>query len=153
MRVRTVITAAAMALILGACLAPPVPAGPQNACTAIGCESQLAFDLGADLQPGGTYELEACIDGDCATATVPIPPPVDGGGSFGVGGPFTLDAGNDIVTVRLVGEDYSGAHEVSLTLAGTDGLMIDVEATTEFERGQPNGPGCEPICWQATVRV
>jgi hypothetical protein len=55
--------------------------------------------------------------------------------------------------VRLQGEDYGGAHEVSLTLAGTDGLTVDVDATAEFERGQPNGPGCEPICWQATVRV
>jgi hypothetical protein len=138
-------------LILAGCLAPPVPADPPEdapiACTLIGCESQLEFELSADLERGAAYDIEACVDGDCTSETVEIP---DSG--FVIGGAFTLDADRDTVTVRLIGDDYSGSHTVSLSIAG-EGLAAEVEAETEFERSQPNGPGCEPICWHATVRA
>jgi len=141
-----------MLLILAACLAPPVPVdppeGPPIACTLIGCESQLRFDLSADLVRGEAYDIEACVDGDCTSETVQVP---DSG--FVIGGAITLDADRDTVTVRLIGDDYSGMHTVSLSVAGEGGLVAEVERATDFERSQPNGPGCEPVCWHATVRA
>jgi hypothetical protein len=147
--------ATGMLLMLAACLAPRVPVLPAEppggepiACTLIGCESQIEFQLGGDLQRGETYEIETCLDGDCASATIEIP---DSG--FVLEGAFTLDADRDTVTVRLLGSDYSGARSVSLRVDGPGGPVAEVETEVEFDRMQPNGPGCEPICWHATVRA
>ena len=125
------------------------------ACTLIGCESQVVFEVGGvtDIMSGATYEVEACIDGACESATVDIPPAQGQAMGAGVGGELMLDPAQDVVVLRLSAGDYSGMHTVSLALTGPDGQRVEVESDTEFERAQPNGPGCEPICWQATVRV
>ena len=143
-------------LILAACLAPPVPAelpaeppgGEPIACTLIGCESQIEFQLGGDLQRGETYQIEACVGEDCASATIEIP---DSG--FVLEGPFTLDSDRDTVTVRLLGSDYSGGRSVSLRVDGPGGPVAEVETEIEFDRMQPNGASCEPVCRHATVRA
>ena len=112
--------ATGMLLILAACLAPTVPAQPPGgeplACTLIGCESQIEFQLSGDLQRGESYQIEACVDEDCASAMIQIP---DSG--LVLEGPFTLDADRNTVTVRLLGTDYSGTHAVSLNVAGPAG--------------------------------
>jgi hypothetical protein len=125
------------------------------ACTLIGCESQVVFEVGGatDILSGETYEVEACIDGDCTSATVEVPPAQGGAMGAGLSDSLVVDPQQDLVTVRLSGGDYSGMHTVSLTLTGPDGQRTEIESDTEFERSQPNGPGCEPVCWQATVRV
>lgn len=33
------------------------------------------------------------------------------------------------------------------------GEMVEQRGIAEFERLQPNGANCEPVCWQAVVRV
>ena len=142
--------ATGMLLILAGCIAPtmpaPPPAGEPLACTLIGCESQIEFQLSGDLERGETYQIEACVDEDCASATIQIP---DSG--FVLEGPFTLDADRDTVTVRLLGFDYSGTHAVSFSVSGPAGPVAEVETDIDFERLEPNGPGCEPVCWHATV--
>jgi hypothetical protein len=143
----------ALGIMLAACVAPPVPDGPVMACTLIGCESQVVFEIGTDIVSGTTYEVEACIDGLCESATVAVPPAQGQAMGAGVSGSLTLDPQQDLVTFRLSGDDYSGMHAVSLTLAGPDGQLTEMAAETEFERSQPNGPGCEPVCWQALVRI
>lgn len=143
----------ALGVILAACVAPPVPDGPVLACTLIGCESQVVFEVGTDIVSGETYEVEACIDGLCESATVAVPPAQGQAMGAGLSGSLMLDPQQDLVTLRLAGADYSGRHTVSLTLAGPDGQLTEMAAETEFERSQPNGPGCEPVCWQAIVRV
>lgn len=152
MHMRRLLAAAfAMAFILSACVAPPVPVPPDEApiaCRLIGCGSQVTFELEADVVRGTTYEVEACVDGECASATVDVP---DAG--FAVSGPFSVDADGDALTLRLLGDDYSGAHEVSLRVTGSDGLVVEAESLVEFDRLQPNGRGCAPVCWQVTVRV
>ena len=141
-----------MVLIIAGCLAPPVPAqtpgGEPIACRLIGCENRIEFQLSGDLQRGETYRIETCVDEACASATISIP---DSG--FVLAGPFTIDADGNTVTVRLLGSDYSGAHSVSLHVNGPSGPVAEVETEVEFDRLQPNGPGCEPVCWHATVRA
>ena len=148
---RTVtVTLALLALLMGGCLAPPVPDDPaaSRECTLIGCESQITFNLPVDLEPGQRYELEACVDGDCNSATLTLS---DRG--FGTSGPFVIPAAGNAVNVLLLGDDYSGLHQVSLTVIGPGGQVARIaDEAVEFERVQPNGPGCEPVCWQATVR-
>jgi hypothetical protein len=71
----------------------------------------------------------------------------------GLVGSFIIDAETDRVTLRLPEGDYSGMHAVSLTLGGADVEPVEIEAETDFERGQPNGPDCPPICWRAIIRA
>ena len=118
------------------------------ACTAIGCDSQLEFVLSADLVRGATYDVEACIAGDCTSASIEVP-----ASGFAIEGPFSVDADRDALALRLLGDDYSGSHTVSLTVTRDGGGVADVTTDVEFERQQPNGPGCEPVCWFASVRA
>ena len=144
----------AIGVILAACVAPPVPAGPVFACTQIGCESQVVFEVGelTDIVSGATYEVEACIDGACQAATVEVPPAQGQAMAAGMSGSLFVDPAQDLVSVTL-GGDFSGMHTVSLTLVAPDGQRTEIESDTEFQRSQPNGPGCEPTCWQAIVRA
>jgi len=146
---------AALVVMLAACVAPPVPDGPFIACTLIGCESQVVFEVGGatDIASGETYEVEACLNGVCESATVEVPPGQGAAMGAGVAGALVLDPQRDLVVLTLPGGDYGGMHTVSLTLTGPDGQRTEIESDTEFERSQPNGLGCEPVCWQATVRV
>lgn len=140
-----------LTMILMACGTPlDQPSGGElRACTLIGCESHVRFELATDLEAGLTYAVEACVDGACTHETIDVAP----GAPLGAAGAITVDVTSDTVTLRLVGDDYSGAHEVSLVVTAGDDDVVEIAAAAEFERLQPNGEGCEPICWQATVRV
>lgn len=138
-----------LGLLLAACLAPtmpPQPDGPPQVCTQIGCESHILFELGVDLQPGMRYEIEACVDGECTSESVVVDP-----NGFSTVGAIGVDAHRDTVGLRLLGDDYSGTHQVSLSIVGPGMQISRITEAVEFERVQPNGPGCEPVCWQAVV--
>jgi len=143
----------AIGIILSACVAPPVPDGPVMACTLIGCESQVVFELGelTDIVSGATYDVEACVEEACESASVEVPPAQGAATGAGMSDSLLVDPQQDLVAFRLIDGDYSGMHTVSLTLIGPDGQRIEIESETEFKRSQPNGQGCEPICWQAIV--
>ena len=117
-------------------------------CTQIGCDSQVLLELSADLEPGRTYEVEACLDDFCESAMVEVPPP-----GVGVSDSFVVDVATDVVAFVLPEADYSGVHRVTLALRGGGVERIEIEAETEFERSQPNGRNCPPICWQAIIRA
>jgi hypothetical protein len=138
----------AVGFMIAACDALGVPPFAPVECTLIGCDSQVVFEIPANLEASRTYDVEACIDQGCETVTLEIPPQ-----GVGLAGPFLIDAATDVVTLRLPEGDYSGTHAVSLTLGSADFEPIEIEAETEFERGQPNGPDCPPVCWRAIIRA
>lgn len=138
----------AVGFMIAACDALDVPPFPPVECTLIGCDSQVVFEIPGDLEAGRTYDVEACVDQRCETVTVEIQPQ-----GVGLAGSFLVDAATDRVTLSLPEGDYSGIHAVALTLTGADVEPIEFEADTEFERGQPNGPDCPPVCWRAIIRA
>jgi hypothetical protein len=136
-------------VVLTACGAPLPSASPtdDNAleCTLIGCESQVVFEIDYDIMPGSEYAVEACVDGECERAQIRV-------SDRGVGRVANLTASaDDVVALVLHGDDYSGSHAVALTVESPDQGTIIVEEEVEFERTQPNGPRCEPVCWIATI--
>ena len=133
-----------ISVTLTACDALGVPGIVPVECTLIGCDSQVTFELSRGIGRGATYDVEACVDGRCTSARIEVSP--DG---FGSSGELTID-GDRVVLVLPEGE-YAGVHAVSLSLRAEGHDPIEVEAVTEFERLQPNGPRCEPTCWQAMI--
>lgn len=134
-------------IVLVGCELGRAPAEPM-ACTQIGCESQVIFELSEQIELGGTYRVKACIDATCSEAEIRVPHQ-----GAGTSGDLLIDGEADRVVLTLPEDDYAGPHTVSLSLEDPDGGRIEVEADVEFERLQPNGAGCEPVCWQATVTL
>jgi len=126
----------------------PLPPSDGVECTLIGCESQVRFEFDVDIAAGSTYRLEACIDGGCEEAEVRVPP-----GGAGLVGSFFVSPIDDVIVLNLHGGDFSGSRAVTLLVELPDGGTILVEEEVEFERSQPNGPLCEPVCWTATIPV
>ena len=157
MRRLKVIAVIAFALLLVGCEAllpiTPSPTSDAVACTLIGCDSQVIFELDTDLQSGVTYDVTACVDGACEEAQVDVPPVNDGAVPAGQTDKIVISPDDDVVVYVLHGNDFSGSHIVSLSLDAPDLPSVRVEESVEFERSQPNGPRCEPVCWTATVRV
>ena len=137
--------AIAVTIVTG-CGAVPVPPSARVICTLIGCDSHVRFGLVVDLKPGETYDIEACVDGNCVAEMVRVRQRGDGTRE-----PFVVDARTDTVVFVLPAGDYSGTHTVSLAVRGADLEPIQIQADTEFERSQPNGADCPPVCWQAIV--
>lgn len=144
-----------IAVVVGSAMAC-APAGvPDRACTAIGCVSAVSFDvggvsLGADFV--GALDAEVCFDGRCATTR--WIQKADGS-SRGTNGNIEILTGPNNVEVMLVlpdaRYDTSTVHDVSLTLRVDGQPPISVERRVTMTRSQPNGAGCEPVCWSVRV--
>jgi hypothetical protein len=125
---------------------------PEVACTAIGCDSQVVFELDdGQLVPGFAYEIEACLDDGCETATVELRE--HGAAIGGANGGLTVSAEEDVVALILPDADYPGVHTARLRVRPVGGEAFEAAVETMLERSQPNGPDCPPVCWQATVEV
>lgn len=144
---------ASMTLAVGCSL--PGGAEPPGgvACTMIGCESAVAFQLSADLENGVRYRVQACLEGLCEAETVEVPVGGAEGGAVArrVG---SIDLGTETNRILLIlpeGE-FGGARRVSLRVVDERGdVLVDAEAVAELERQQPNGPNCPPVCWFAEL--
>ena len=54
----------------------------------------------------------------------------------------------------LHGGDYRGTPLVFLIVRDSTGAnLAEAEEEADFERQQPNGPGCPPGCWFARVEL
>jgi hypothetical protein len=151
MRPRSLGTVALLLMLAGCELLGPQPS--PHACTAIGCDNQLRMVVAEDLQPDIEYEIELCVGERCAESTISVP---QGGGALGAAdGAITLETEPDAVTFRLPEDDWSGQHRVTATVrdAASGEVLVEVDEEVEFERSQPNGPGCPPICWFAEIRA
>ncbi|HEX9890160.1 MAG TPA: hypothetical protein VGA69_11815 [Nitriliruptorales bacterium] len=157
----TVLTAVLVVLAVGASGCDRLrglPDGQPRACTLIGCENALTFQLtDVDLRAGVTYDVEVCVDDSCTRADVVVPPAGDGAPVGARVGQLYVDPESD--QIQRLGQlglegDLSGVHEVSLEVRDEAGeLLVATRGETGFERSEPNGEGCPPVCWAATVEV
>ena len=157
------------ALLLPACsVLTPV-------CTDVGCQSalRLRVDAGSNLQRRDRVRVRLCLDDDCAlikgrlgavpdsarnNAPVVFKNEVNLGARASVN--VFLDGDDLIVEVDALGDDHAllagdGERDLSLQVSRVadddeeDDLTVDAPAL--FERQQPNGPRCEPVCWFADL--
>jgi hypothetical protein len=126
-------TNAASAVLLAACLSVGCT---QRDCTAIGAEPGVSFDLRQVVaDESRRVHVPACVRDICVEhfassgrwETIFINDP-------SLTGPRT-------VTVRLVVTNPSGRK------------ILDERADVDVRRFQPNGPGCDPIVYTASVEA
>lgn len=139
---------ATLALVAGCALLP-------LECSAAGCENVVVFSLADDLRNGITYQVEACVDDRCTTATMEVPDQdgEDGPHTGQQQGDITLRTDLDEITLQLPDGDYGGTRQLSLTIMADGHDLVAATAVVEFVRDSPNGANCPPHCWRADLSV
>lgn len=133
-------------IVLGVGIAPALVAcgatTAATACTAIGCNSEVAVtDLTQIASEYGPEPVTAtlCVDGDCQTDEVV----------------FTGSAATPTVAKTLGDNSPPAKRDVGVTFRLTrDGkTLLDTSTTSHLTRSQPNGKNCEPICYQSVFTI
>jgi hypothetical protein len=114
-------------LVLAGCAAAPVTDG---ACTRIGCASGVAIEINGALPDSYTVTLFAPGE---APRVIHCAPAQECMG-------------------RVFFEDVA-ASDVEIEIAGDAGWRERRTVSLSYTTSQPNGPGCPPICRQASARV
>jgi hypothetical protein len=147
--------------------------GETKRCTLIGCNDQFSATVSAasTAVPAGMHTIDVTVDGTLLSCTFTFPGalPASGGGivascqgdlSVDVGSPFTCTTTMTDAAIGQHCEPVPGQIRETIRIAGTpasvhvrqsvDGTVIlDQSATPTYQRNQPNGIGCDPICRQA----
>ena len=106
-------------------------------CSLIGCESAIDMSLSDDLPPG-VYGLEACVDEETCTTT-----------TFEITGQSNYE-----VYVSFDEAEFAQDAMVVVTVTDSAGsVAAGRRGEVTFERSQPNGWLCPPICWWARMSV
>jgi hypothetical protein len=176
---RGAVTAATAFALCGALLGGcgvRLPAS-SKACTEVGCADGLtAMVTGPDAAlPAGLHLLTVTADGTTTTCTFKVPSDtLPGGGTVGPSCPPGLGvsigqqsvctekeeaggrsltctpvAGQSVETISLMG---APAHVHLVQTMGT-ATVLDVTVTPTYLASQPNGPGCDPTCHEASAML
>lgn len=151
--------------LVAACSPPPEPpkaaADSAKACSEMGCDDGLAIELVRPSPwPAGAYRFTLSIDGKAVRCEGALPlPPCDSGPSF-----HCDDASLTIAESGCAlppGEHaITGLHstltegsEASLLIEHEGSIQATAKLTPSFQTLQPNGPGCEPVCQSASLKL
>ena len=110
-------------------------------CTLVGCVTGVTVDFAKGFAVGDLpLNVTICADDVCNTTTVD-PTSTNGQTSIPVFAQLALDdRGERDVAVRV---------EVRSTSSAT--VLIDAGGTGQLRRNQPNGKGCDPVCYTASL--
>jgi hypothetical protein len=148
--------------VLAVVLSWAAPAGAARRCTKMGCTDALTIHLRtADGQAPADLVIELDLDGRPVTCKAP---PIGGGGTI----PCEGGDGEEITRTReeiricgAAGCRGTGATEEVLEIAATprrvrvrlrqgDRPVAEKTFAPSYVVRRPNGPGCPPLCRQAT---
>jgi CubicO group peptidase (beta-lactamase class C family) len=115
----------------------PVPpaSGPGQVCTEIGCQSGVFFTAGVYLASHSSVQrVRVCSLGRCRSTRRGDPP--------AIAQPLVLALSSErAITVTVTAFDRRG-H-----------VVLRRRLVARLRRGQPNGPNCEPVCFQADLTL
>lgn len=130
----------ATALVVAAPVAVAQSAAPSTgtagpACDLIGCESGVFFDVGAYLAAHTSVErVRICALGRCRSTSR--------GNPTLLGQPLVLPVANE----RTI--------TIAVTAFGRGGrVVLRRQLVAKLRKAQPNGPQCQPICFQTNARL
>lgn len=154
-RMMRVLGALGLIVVLASCeWFTSLPWGTESsprACTLIGCDSAVVFHVPIDLEVDIAYDVEACVDEVCERQVLRVPLPADGPFTGTSQGSISLFIDTDTITFTLGDRELPGNHRARLTVRRGADRIVEDETDVKFSRTQPNGPGCEPVCWVAEI--
>ena len=128
----------------------------KNACTDIGCRSGYNVDVSPSSGwTSGAYSFELDLDGRAITCQGSIPLKACGERSFlcdadgvtlGESGCALPSTQQGIATISF--EGFPLAVSVRVLKDGSE--LASAKLTPGYKASQPNGPGCDPICCNAS---
>ncbi len=162
------------ALVLAGCSddAPETtPPAELASCTLVGCDDVVLVrfrDLLALHANALPLTAEVSMDGQTTTAEIAL-------GAPGAEGCVHSEEGTACCVLDPSGSEFDcwpevngdlrlmlhvtqgvfdeALHDVSATVRGNDGaVLLDAQSTAELHMHQPNGPMCEPTCFQGGVQ-
>lgn len=156
-----------LAVACGGGSTPPSANNPTHggaeprACTEIGCDNGLMLNFLADSgwQPGN-YRVVVDVDGQPVSChgSLPLPACESGGGfqcdspdvRLGESGCALPPEQQGLSDIHL---ETTSATEVSVTIERDGQLMATTVLKPSFQRVQPNGPDCPPVCTTAAINL
>ncbi len=137
------------------------PSPQDRPCTKIGCQNGLQIELVRPTPwPPGSYRLTLGIDGKRVSCEGSLPlPACDAGPGFqceddsltlGESGCALPPEQHGIASLNSTATEGS---DVSLTIEHDGALNATAKLRPAFQDVQPNGPGCEPVCRNAGLRL
>jgi hypothetical protein len=160
-------------LVLTASCGSGTPGGGAHACGLVGCVDQFTAtvqDANGSL-PSGMQTLTVTADGATTTCSFTLPLATGGGAVTCPGGLQVLvrqgqtcvASGSGAYKTQSCTPDAGKLSEV-VTLTGkpatlhftqtVDGATaLDQTLTPAYTSAQPNGPGCDPVCAQASAML
>jgi len=131
----------------------------KNECTAIGCQSGYNLDVSPSSGwAAGAYRFELTIDGRAITCqgTIPLAPCSERsfvcdaeGVRLGESGCALGSTQQGIARVSFDGFPLA----ISVRVLRDGNALASAELTPVYKAGQPNGPGCDPICCSASDAI
>lgn len=154
----------AVLFLFGCTTNSPAPAPrptPAKVCSEIGCKSGLELELARPTPwPHGSYRFTLSIDGKSASCDGKLPlEPCERGPTFKCSDPSLSVSENGCAlpaeqhAVSGLSSTATAATKVSLVIEHQGALQATAQLTPAFQTVQPNGPGCEPVCESASLRL
>lgn len=137
---------------------PPNPPLEGQICTEIGCVNGFHLNLHKQTWEAGSYSFHIEADGAVTECTGSLPlKPCDGSPSLsctGAKGFFIGESGCAMAPDQQGFSEIqfeSAPKQVTVTISRDGSELIKQSFEPTYRETQPNGPGCEPICHQATA--
>ena len=117
-------------------------AGCAHDCTKIGCiagvDIAVTKEFAVDVLP---VSVTTCADDVCNTGRIDKSMTAPDRTTFGVGGSVVLEEKRE--------RDVAVTFEVRSVSTGE--VLVKASGTARLVRSQPNGDGCEPVCYGANL--
>lgn len=133
--------------------------GTRNACTDVGCRNGFNLDVSPSSGwSAGAYSFELDLDGRALTCQGSIPLKACGERSFrcdaddvmlGESGCALPATAQGIANIAF--EAFPLVLSVRILKDGKE--LTSSKLTPTYKAGQPNGPGCEPVCCGASATL
>jgi hypothetical protein len=135
----------------------PAPAPAARACTEIGCVDGLRIALEPSARwPAGEYRFDFVVDGRPASCTgkLPLPACEQGGALTCTGVPVQIGESGCALPASEHGFSdvglTSSPARVKITISRDGQPIAERELSPVYQRSQPNGPDCPPVCNSAS---
>lgn len=127
----------------------------------MGCKSGMELELARSTPwPAGTYRITLRVDDESASCEGKLPlEPCERGATFRCSDPSLSVSESgcalppDQHAIAGLASTATAASKVSLVIEHQGSIQATAQLTPTFQTLQPNGPGCDPVCETASMKL